>query len=80
MTTALLSCTGRTAGVYNVATLATQRGRGFGAAATWAVVAEGARRGCTHAALQSSPDGYPIYRAMGFVDVGRYLQMEGPPS
>jgi GNAT superfamily N-acetyltransferase len=80
VTTALVSCTRDTAGVYNVATLPGHRGKGFGAAATWAVIAEGALRGCTHSVLQSSVDGYPVYRRMGFVDVGQYVQLEGPPA
>ena len=42
-------------------------------------VAEGARRGCTHSVLQASPSGYPVYRRMGFTDLGRYVQLEGPP-
>jgi GNAT superfamily N-acetyltransferase len=80
VTTALLARSGETAGVYNVATLDEHRGRGYGAAATWAVIGEGARRGCTHAVLQSSDAGYPVYARMGFMDVGRYRQLEGPPS
>ena len=79
VTTALLARSGTTAGVYNVATLGEHRGRGYGEAATWAVIAEGARRGCTHSVLQSSDAGYPVYARMGFMDVGRYRQLEGPP-
>lgn len=75
----LVAVTGTTAGVYNVATPAAFRGRGYGAALTWAAVAEGARRGCTHAVLQASLSGYPVYKQMGFIDLGRYLQLEGPP-
>jgi GNAT superfamily N-acetyltransferase len=78
--TALLARSGTTAGVYNVATLPEHRGKGYGAAATWAVVAEGARRGCTHSVLQASEAGYPVYRRMGYVDLGRYVQLEGPPT
>jgi len=79
VTTALLATSGATAGVYNVATLADRRGKGYGEAATWAVIGEGARRGCTHSILQSSDAGHPVYERMGFVDVGRYVQLEGPP-
>ena len=75
----LLAVSGTTAGVYNVATPPPFRGRGYGEALTWAPVIEGARRGCTHAVLQSSASGYPVYRRMGFVDLGRYVQLEGPP-
>lgn len=79
MTTALVHVSGRTAGIYNVATLPDARGRGLGAAATWAAVMAGGEMGAEHAALQSSPSGYPVYARMGFVDVGRYEQWEGPP-
>ncbi len=76
----LLSISGLTAGIYNVATPEAFRGRGYGEALTWAASAEGARRGCTHAALQASPAGYPIYSRMGFTDLGRYIQLEGPAN
>src|SRR4051795_3556881 len=79
VTTAMLAMSGETAGVYNVATLPDRRGNGYGEAATWGVIAEGARRGCTHSILQSSDAGHPVYERMGFVDVGRYVQLEGPP-
>lgn len=76
----LLATSEDTAGVYNVATPAPHRGKGYGAALTWAVIAEGARRGCTHAVLQASQLGYPVYRRMGFVDLGNYVQLQGPPA
>ncbi|MBK5333080.1 MAG: GNAT family N-acetyltransferase [Ilumatobacteraceae bacterium] len=79
MTTALVHVSGRTAGIYNVATLPDGRGRGVGAAATWAAVMVGREMGAEHATLQSSPSGYPVYARMGFVDTGRYEQWEGPP-
>ncbi len=75
-----LATSGNTAGVYNVATPAAFRGKGYGEALTWAAIAEGAQRGCTNSVLQASDVGYPIYRRMGFVDLGRYVQLEGPPS
>ena len=76
---ALVSITGTTAGIYNVATPPEFRRHGYGAALTWAAIAEGIRRGCDHAVLQASHLGAPVYRAMGFVDVGDYIQLEGPP-
>jgi GNAT superfamily N-acetyltransferase len=79
VSSSLLAVTGPTAGVYNVATPEPFRGKGYGAALTWAAIAEGARRGCTHAVLQASPSGYPVYQRMGFTDIGRYVQLEGPP-
>ena len=75
----LLSVTGSIAGVYNVATPQRFRGRGYGEALTWAAISEGARRGCTAAVLQASEAGYPIYKRMGFNDLGRYAQLQGPP-
>ena len=80
VTTGLLVRTMQTAGVYNIATDAARRGNRYGEAVTWAVIEEGARRGCTHSILQSSPMGYPVYQRMGFVDVGRYVQLEGPAA
>jgi N-acetylglutamate synthase len=76
----LLATSGSTAGVYNVATPDRHRKKGYGAALTWAAIAEGARRGCTQAILQASDSGYPVYRKMGFIDLGRYVQLEGPPA
>jgi GNAT superfamily N-acetyltransferase len=79
MTTALVHVSGRTAGIYNVATLPDARGRGAGTAATWAAVMAGRKMGAEHATLQSSTSGHPVYARMGFVDGGRYEQWEGPP-
>jgi len=76
----LLSVSGATAGINNVATHPDLRGKGYGAALTWAAVAEGARRGCTHSILQASESGYPVYCKMGYTDLGRYVQLEGPPT
>ena len=74
---ALVSVTGTTAGIYNVATPPEHRRRGFGAAVTWAAIEEGRRRGCDHAVLQASELGAPVYRDMGFVELGHYVQLEG---
>ncbi|MCW5891321.1 MAG: GNAT family N-acetyltransferase [bacterium] len=54
------------AGVGWVGTVGDAQGRGYGAAVTWAVVAEGRRRGLAAASLQASPMGEPVYRRMGF--------------
>ncbi len=79
VSTAMVSVTGTTAGVYTVATPAEHRRHGYGEALTWAAVAEGVRRGCDHAILQASPAGRPVYAAMGFRHLGDYIQLEGPP-
>jgi GNAT superfamily N-acetyltransferase len=65
--------TGRTIGVYAIATIPSARRRGFGAAMTARVVLDGLAAGCDVAALQASELGRPIYERLGFrVDV-RYV-------
>jgi ribosomal protein S18 acetylase RimI-like enzyme len=61
------------AGLYYVGTLETHRGRGYGDAITRHAIIEGARLGCDIATLQASPSGYPVYKKIGFEDVGYYL-------
>jgi len=60
------------AGVGFVGTLAHERGRGLGTAATWGAMHLGFEMGATIAALQASPKGLPVYRRMGYVEVGEY--------
>lgn len=64
--------TGRTIGVYTIATVEHARGRGFGAAITGRVIADGAAEGCDVATLQASAMGRPIYERMGFRLVQEY--------
>src|SRR4051794_40575169 len=77
VSTATLVLTDAVAGVYNVGTADPNRGRGYGAALTWAAVGEGARRGGKIAALQSSPLGRPVYEHMGFRHLGDYVHLVG---
>lgn len=79
VSTALVGVTGTTAGIYNVATPPEHRRLGYGEALTWAAVAEGARLGCDHSTLQASPMGAPVYRRMGYLDVGTYVQLAYEP-
>jgi GNAT superfamily N-acetyltransferase len=65
------------AGIYNVATIPSARGRGIGRAVTAAAMAEGVRRGLRVAALGASPLGHPVYRRLGFEEYGR-LRSFGP--
>jgi GNAT superfamily N-acetyltransferase len=65
--------TGRTIGVYSIATIASARRRGYGAAMTARVVADGVAAGCDAAALQASEMGRPIYERLGFRTVVRYV-------
>ncbi|MEX1252884.1 MAG: GNAT family N-acetyltransferase [Dehalococcoidia bacterium] len=60
------------AGVYYVATVEEARRRGFGEAMTRHALNEGAAAGCAIANLQASEMGEPIYRRMGFEQVGYY--------
>ena len=67
--TAMASVVGDTAAVFNVTTMPDRRRRGLGQAMTWRAIEYGVAHGCTAAALQSSPDGFGVYTAMGFRDV-----------
>lgn len=64
---------GDVAGVYNIATLPDHRGKGYGAAVTWAAIDRARERGRRHAILQSTEMGYPVYGRMGFETVRTYL-------
>lgn len=76
-----LGCrTGDTVGVYNIATVPAARGRGYGAAMTARIVADGASAGCDVAILQASDMGYAIYERMGFRTVVEYMGYVDPAS
>ncbi len=64
--------TGRTIGVYSIGTIGSARRRGYGAAMTARVMADGVAAGCDAAALQASEMGRPIYERLGFQTVVRY--------
>ncbi len=64
---------GRTIGVYSIATVAAARGRGYGAAMTSRVAFDGAVAGCDVAILQASEMGYPIYERLGYRKVVEYV-------
>jgi hypothetical protein len=64
--------TGATIGIYNIATIASARRRGFGEAVTWRVIADGVAAGCDAAVLQASEMGMPVYERMGFRHVVGY--------
>jgi GNAT superfamily N-acetyltransferase len=70
--------TGRTIGVYSIATIPSARRRGYGAAMTARVVSDGLVTGCDVAALQASDMGRPIYQRMGFRTVVRYVSYKDP--
>jgi hypothetical protein len=76
--TSMLVATGAVAGIYWVATLEPERGRGYGAALTWAAVAGGQELGCEIASLQASSLGRPVYARMGFAHVLDYEYLHPP--
>jgi ribosomal protein S18 acetylase RimI-like enzyme len=71
VTTAVGVTVGEFVGVFNVATPAEHRRRGYGAAMTALVIEDGLRGGW--AWLQSSPSGYRVYEALGFRTLERWL-------
>ncbi len=67
------------AGIFAVATLPKARRKGLGRLMTVAPLLEARRAGCRVGVLQASPMGYPVYQALGFVEVVRYrLYLQTP--
>ena len=64
--------TGRTLGIFTMATVPAARGHGHASAMTARVVADGVAAGCDVAALQASEMGRPIYERLGFRLVQEY--------
>jgi GNAT superfamily N-acetyltransferase len=67
------------AGIFNMGTREPLRRRGIGRALTAFHLREAARRGCTTATLQATPMAERVYAAVGFRDLGRFLEY-GPPK
>jgi len=67
-----------TIGVYSIATIESARRRGYGAAMTARVMADGVVAGWDVAALQASEMGRPIYERLGFRTVVRYVAYIDP--
>jgi ribosomal protein S18 acetylase RimI-like enzyme len=74
VTTALAFDHAGDCGIYNVATLEGARRRGLATALTAHCLREGVRRGCSTASLQASPMAEGVYAAVGFRDLGRFLE------
>ncbi len=64
-------CSNGVAGIYNVGTIETQRGRGIGREMTRLPLQKAYEQGNDLAVLMSSPSGYGVYRKLGFKDVGQ---------
>jgi len=63
-----------TAGIYGLATRATERGKGIGTALMIYALNKLKKRGFKQVVLQASEDGAGIYRQLGFQDVTRYFE------
>jgi GNAT superfamily N-acetyltransferase len=58
-------------GVFLVGTVPEARGMGISTTLMRRVLADGADRGCTISTLQASAMGHPVYRRLGYRDLGR---------
>jgi GNAT superfamily N-acetyltransferase len=68
--TSLLYLADGLAGIYCVATLPEERGKGLGAHVTAEALRTAQRQGYCVGVLQSSPDGHSVYLGLGFEDFG----------
>ncbi len=69
------------AGIYDVCTIPSVRGKGIGTAITLAPLMEAQARGYRYVCLQATRMGYPIYERIGFTEQyreRRYLWRPGP--
>jgi ribosomal protein S18 acetylase RimI-like enzyme len=65
---------GNDCGIYNIVTLEHARRRGLGTALTALHLHDACSRGCQTASLQSTPMAERVYAAVGFRDLGRFLE------
>ena len=67
-------------GIYNVGTLEHARRRGLGTALTALQLHHALARGCSTASLQATPMAERVYAAVGFRDLGRFLEFVPRPA
>ncbi|WP_163970673.1 GNAT family N-acetyltransferase [Oceanobacillus halotolerans] len=60
----------QTVGVYDIATLASMRGKGFGSAIVYYLIEQVKQSNALYSVLEASPDGLGIYKRIGFHPVG----------
>ena len=61
-------------GLFNLGTLERARRRGLGTALTARLLRDATERGCSTASVQSTPAAERVYSAVGFRDLGRFLE------
>lgn len=67
-------------GIYNLGTVPAARRRGIGTALTALQLHEARGRGCETASLQSTPMAERLYAALGFEDLGRFVEYVPRPA
>jgi len=65
-------------GIYNVGTVEHARRRGLGSAVTLLQLHDARARGCETASLQATPIAERMYGAVGFRDLGRFVEYVPP--
>ena len=65
-----------TAGLYNISTRPSHRGRGIGSMMTWRSLRGAHERGCDLGVLQAAPEGVSIYRRLGFRPFGEITEFK----
>ncbi len=66
VTASTLLLTDGMAGIYDVSSIPSARGKGFGRAITLASLVEAQARGYRYVCLQATQMGFPLYKRIGF--------------